>query len=219
MPPKPSRPRARDSRTAVLRAAEREFASHGFAGTTVDTIARRAGVNKAMLYYHFDSKLGLYRELLRDGFRALLAQARGILAEPRAPIDQLEEYVSVLLRAGARRPHLIPIMLREVAAGGRQLDPETLRLLTGLFQVVREIVEEGRRRGDFRELDPLMTHLVIMGAAILYMANEPIRTRIDRLKLIDAPVRVPFGPEPFVRYVSAILRGGLCRTHEGVDHA
>jgi TetR/AcrR family transcriptional regulator len=212
-----ARTRPRDSRTAVLRAAEREFAAHGFAGTGVDAIARRAGVNKAMIYYHFDSKLGLYREMLREGFRALLAEARSILAEPRAPINQLEAYVSTLLRAGERRPHLIPIMLREVAAGGRQLDPETLRLLTGLFQVVRQIVEDGRRRGDFRDLDPLLTHLVIMGAAILYMANEPIRTRIDRLKLIDGPVRVPFGSEPFVRYVSAILRGGLCRKTEGLD--
>jgi TetR/AcrR family transcriptional regulator len=218
MPPR-ARTRPRDSRTAVLRAAEREFAAHGFAGTGVDAIARRAGVNKAMIYYHFDSKLGLYREMLRDGFRALLAEARSILNEPRAPIDQLEAYVAALLRAGGRRPHLIPIMLREVAAGGRQLDPETLRLLTGMFQVVRQIVEEGRRRGDFRELDPLMTHLVIMGAAMLYMANEPIRARIDRLKLIDAPIRVPFGPEPFVRHISALLRGGLARRHEALDHA
>jgi TetR/AcrR family transcriptional regulator len=218
MPPR-ARTRPRDSRTAVLRAAEREFAAHGFAGTGVDAIARRAGVNKAMIYYHFDSKLGLYREMLRDGFRALLAEARSILNEPRAPIDQLEAYVAALLRAGGRRPHLIPIMLREVAAGGRQLDPETLRLLTGMFQVVRQIVEEGRRRGDFRELDPLMTHLVIMGAAMLYMANEPIRARIDRLKLIDAPVRVPFGPEQFVRHISALLRGGLARRHEALDHA
>ena len=218
MPPR-ARTRPRDSRTAVLRAAEREFAAHGFAGTGVDAIARRAGVNKAMIYYHFDSKLGLYREMLRDGFRALLAEARSILNEPRAPIDQLEAYVAALLRAGGRRPHLIPIMLREVAAGGRQLDPETLRLLTGMFQVVRQIVEEGRRRGGFRELDPLMTHLVIMGAAMLYMANEPIRARIDRLKLIDAPVRVPFGPEPFVRHISALLRGGLARRHEALDHA
>jgi TetR/AcrR family transcriptional regulator len=211
--------RSRDSREAVLRAAEREFAAHGYTGTGVDAIARRAGVNKAMIYYHFGSKLGLYREMLREGFRALLAEARAVLDHPRPPIEQLEEYVAVLLRSGARRRHLTPIMLREIAGGGRQLDPETLRLLTGMFRVVRHIVEEGRRRGDFRDLDPLLTHLVIMGAAIIYMANEPIRTRIDRLKLIDGPVRVPFGPEPFVKYVGAILRGGLCRRHEAHDHA
>ena len=51
--------RPRDSRAAVLRAAEREFAALDFAGVRVDTIARRGGVNKAMIYYHFGSKHGL----------------------------------------------------------------------------------------------------------------------------------------------------------------
>jgi TetR/AcrR family transcriptional regulator len=211
-------PRARDSRAAVLRAAEREFAAHGWSGAGVDTIARRAGVNKAMIYYHFGSKLGLYREVLRDGFRALLADARAVLAQPLPPFAKLQAYVDVLLQAGARRRHLTPMMLREIAAGGRRLDPETLRLLTGLFAVVRQILDEGRRRGDFRDLDPLLTHFTIMGASILYMANEPIRTRIDRLKLIDGPVKVPFGTEPFVEHLGALLRGGLCRRHEGHSH-
>ena len=219
MAPRRATRRPRDSREAVRRAAEREFAAHGLAGAGVDTIARRAGVNKAMIYYHFSSKLGLYREVLRDGFRALLADARAVLDQPLPPIDKLDAYVSVLLRAGARRKHLVPMMLREIAGGGRQLDPETLRLLTGLFQVVRQILDEGRRRGEFREIDPLLTHLMIMGAGILYSANEPLRVRIDRLKLIDGPVKVPFGAEPFVKHLGAILRGGLCRVHESHGHA
>ena len=208
----------RDSRAAVLRAAEREFAAHGWSGAGVDTIARRAGVNKAMLYYHFGSKLGLYREVLRDGFRALLADARAVLDQPLPPVEKLDAYVAALLRAGARRRHLTPMVLRELAGGGRRLDPETLRLMTGLFGVVRQILDEGRRCGDFRDLDPLLTHFTIMGAGILYMANEPIRTRIDRLKLIDGSVRVPFGTEPFVEYFGALLRAGLCRPHEGHSH-
>ena len=217
MPPRT--PAGRDSRTAVLRAAERAFAAHGWSGAGVDAIARRARVNKAMIYYHFGSKLGLYREVLRSGFRALLVDARAVLDRPIPPIEKLDAYVSVLLEAGARRKHLVPVILREVAGGGRQLDPETLRLLTGLFQVVRQIIDEGRARGDFRAIDPLLTHLMIMGAGILYSANEPIRVRIDRLKLIEDPVKVPFGVEPFVEHLGSILRGGLCRRHEGHDHA
>jgi AcrR family transcriptional regulator len=39
-----------DTRTALLAAAAAEFAAHGFAGASVDDIARRARVNKAMIY-------------------------------------------------------------------------------------------------------------------------------------------------------------------------
>ena len=218
MPRKNPAARPPASRAAVLRAAEREFAAHGFSGAGVDLIARRARVNKAMIYYHFGSKLDLYREVLREGFRELLAAARDVLDRPISPIRKLDEFVSTLLRTGARRKHLTPMLLRELAGGGRQLDPETLRLFAGLFQVVRQILDEGRRRGDFRDVDPLLTHFMIIGAGIVYMANEPVRMRIDRLKLIDGPVKVPYGADPFVRHLGAMLRGGLCRRHEGHDH-
>ena len=59
---------ARVSPDRILAAAAVEFAARGFAGARVDRIARRARVNKAMLYYHFHSKQGLYRTLLRRTF-------------------------------------------------------------------------------------------------------------------------------------------------------
>jgi TetR/AcrR family transcriptional regulator len=52
--------RATDSRTRILDAALTEFAAHGLAGARTDRIAQSAGVNKALLYYYFDSKENLY---------------------------------------------------------------------------------------------------------------------------------------------------------------
>ena len=53
------------TREKILAAALTEFAAHGFAGARVDAIARRARVNKRMLYYCFGAKQNLYREILR----------------------------------------------------------------------------------------------------------------------------------------------------------
>lgn len=53
------------TREKILAAALTEFAAHGFAGARVDAIARRARVNKRMLYYCFGTKQELYREILR----------------------------------------------------------------------------------------------------------------------------------------------------------
>jgi AcrR family transcriptional regulator len=63
-----SRPAERNperSRERILKAAFREFAANGFAGTRVDTIAGRAGINKRMLYHYFGDKEKLFREVLR----------------------------------------------------------------------------------------------------------------------------------------------------------
>jgi TetR/AcrR family transcriptional regulator len=56
------------TREKILAAATAEFAAKGFAGARVDTIARRARVNKQMLYYCFGAKRELYREILRRKF-------------------------------------------------------------------------------------------------------------------------------------------------------
>src|SRR5215469_15724895 len=53
------------SQQRILDAALKEFAQKGFAGARVDTIARRARINKRMLYHYFGDKEGLWREVLR----------------------------------------------------------------------------------------------------------------------------------------------------------
>src|ERR1043166_8911290 len=63
-----ARPATRDperSRERILAAAFKEFAAQGFAGARVDRVARRAGINKRMLYHYFGDKRGLFREVLR----------------------------------------------------------------------------------------------------------------------------------------------------------
>lgn len=54
------------ARRRILAAAVAEFARAGFAGARVDGIARRAGVNKRMLYHYFGDKRALHRAVL-DG--------------------------------------------------------------------------------------------------------------------------------------------------------
>lgn len=92
------------TRAKLLDAARAEFAEKGIAGARVDAIATRAGVNKQLVYYHFDSKDGLFRALLRSR-----------LADPKAlPADDSPS-TGERMAAAARR-HLE--------------DPEYVRLLT-----------------------------------------------------------------------------------------
>ncbi len=53
------------TKARILAAALREFSAKGISGARVDAIATRAKINKRMLYYYFESKEGLFREILR----------------------------------------------------------------------------------------------------------------------------------------------------------
>jgi TetR/AcrR family acrAB operon transcriptional repressor len=53
------------TRQAILRAALDEFSQRGYSATTLDGVARTAGVTRGAVYWHFASKAALYEELLR----------------------------------------------------------------------------------------------------------------------------------------------------------
>jgi TetR/AcrR family transcriptional regulator len=59
---------ASERRLKILEAARREFGLKGFAGARVEAIARRAGVNKGLIFYYFESKEGLFRALAEERF-------------------------------------------------------------------------------------------------------------------------------------------------------
>ena len=61
-------PNASVRRQKILEAARREFGLRGFAGARVEAIARRAGVNKGLIFYYFESKEGLFRALAEERF-------------------------------------------------------------------------------------------------------------------------------------------------------
>ena len=70
------------TRERILSAALKEFAANGFAGARVDMIARRAAINKRMLYHYFGDKEGLFREVLRRKITERQAWAETLSGDP-----------------------------------------------------------------------------------------------------------------------------------------
>src|SRR5579862_6054847 len=123
-----SRP-ARISPDRILDAAAAEFADRGFGGARVDRIARRARVNKAMLYYHFQNKQALYRALLRRTFGIAAERIRTIGRLAVSPPEKIDRVIGGFADLIHDHEYIPSIMLREVAERGAHLDRETLRAL------------------------------------------------------------------------------------------
>ncbi len=96
-----TRPRGARSQAAIFRAAAHEFAKRGYDAAGVDRIAARAHVNKAMIYYHFGSKQGLYVEVLRDMFRAVGSRTRAIADGPGVGEDNLDAWIVTMVEEAA----------------------------------------------------------------------------------------------------------------------
>ena len=201
-------PETRDSgsRQRILAAATAEFAARGFDGTTVARIAARARLNKAMIYYHFHSKKDLYRTVLRDIFTLMSERLASVARDDDKPADKMDRFVATFVTEGQHHAHLAPIMLREIAEGGRRLDEETYTAMLRVVRAMSGIVEQGRASGEFDNVDPILLYLTTVWPIVAYLATKPIRSAIARVAHFDAS---RLDPERFIRHMQMLNRRAL----------
>ena len=196
---------ARVSPDRILAAAADEFAGRGYAGARVDRIARRARVNKAMLYYHFGSKQGLYRTLLATTFADLSARLDAIAASSGQPADKLEHAVHAMADFVEAHSYFPAIMLREVAEGGAHLDAASLAALAAVPRAFGAIVAQGSEAGVFRPVHPLAAYFTSVAPILMFVASSPVRKQLSARPLA-APLQAPLTAEAFVRDLQQSLR-------------
>jgi AcrR family transcriptional regulator len=195
--------RSPDSRQRILAAATAEFALRGFAGTTVDRIAARARLNKAMIYYHFHSKKDLYTTVLRTIFTTMGDGLTAIAASNAAPGDKLDRFVAAFVIEGEAHAHIAPIMLREIAEGGRRLDEETYTVMSRVVRAMSGIITEGRASGHFGPVDPILLYLTTVWPIVVYLATAPIRKAFARVAQFDVS---RLDPERFIAHLQMLNR-------------
>ena len=117
--PAPRSRNAEHSREAILKAAVREFAQEGVAGARTDEIARAAGVNKALLYYYFKDKEGLYGAVLDFTFTGLRERVVPILDSDLDAGEKIVRYVSAYFDYLAQSPFLPRLVQMEMMRAGR----------------------------------------------------------------------------------------------------
>ena len=186
----------------MFKAAIAEFSERGYDAARVDRIAAKARVNKAMLYYHFGSKQGLYLEILRDMFRSVGVRGRAIADGPGDAAHKMDAWIAAIVQEASGRPWFPPIMLREVASGAAHLDPETFEMMNGVYAGVHDIIMQGRREGLFRDADPLLTHFTVMPAILVFFARQRV---IATNKLVQG-IAAPRHLDDFVRHMQDAVR-------------
>lgn len=193
-------------RERILDAASAVFAEEGYGGARVDEIARRAGVNKAMLYYHVGDKQALFSDVLTRNFGRALAGIREAVSAPGNATERLRAVVGAIVDLLGRHPDHPRIMLREIAAGADNLPAQTLERILAIFGLIQDLLEDGVEGGEFRRTDPVLTHLMIVGTIVFMAASAPVRERVAE----DLPESLPSGTKTdLAEFVTTMLLQGL----------
>jgi TetR/AcrR family transcriptional regulator len=195
------------TREALFRAGTELFAERGYDGVPVWAIAQKAGVNKAMISYHFGGKRKLYLAIVSATFAEIIESVERLAASPRPAPEVLRELVAAVGEmATQRHPHFCTMMLREVVAGGKHLDPEVIDKPARLLGAVQRIVARGVQEGDFRPVDPLLTHLSLVGSLVFFFATARFRARVLAKR---RPTVEPPDAAAYVKHIQDLLTHGL----------
>ncbi|MGB8261606.1 MAG: TetR/AcrR family transcriptional regulator [Terracidiphilus sp.] len=190
-PPRTQADRSSETRARILDAALVEFSANGLAGARTDRIAQAAGVNKALLYYYFESKEKLYLAALemiatrtRDSTLAVFLR-EGSAGERvlRAALNHFDRMLAqkefqTLMQQEMVRMHrgesgAMPILIQRVFAP--------------VLTIYQSMVREGIASGELIDTDWMQIHLSSLGANVFYFMSAHVWRLILPME--------PFAPE------------------------
>ncbi|HEY6305197.1 MAG TPA: TetR/AcrR family transcriptional regulator [Candidatus Angelobacter sp.] len=205
-----SRGEPEKTRAAILKAALEEFSHEGVAGARTDEIARRAGVNKALLYYYFKDKEGLYAAALEQVFSGLSARIMAVLERADlTPRQRLLNYVEAHFDYIASAPFYPRLVQREfMRSTGRTLSPVAGRILEHygkpIYLRLGNVIREGMASGDFRKVDPAQTVTSLLGIIVFYFISLPAQ-QVMNSGDPSSPERIATRRAAVLDFISAAL--------------
>jgi len=166
------------TRGHILSAALKEFAAKGFAGARMDVIARRAAINKRMLYHYFGEKEGLFKAVLRQKISERQAWAETLSGDP-------EETLSFWFEAACKDVDWVRLLEWEALQGtGKVIDKkERLAAVARGLERIRQRQARGRVSA---ELDPRHVMLT-MRSLTMFPVAFPQLTQLIMGRAVSDP--------------------------------
>lgn len=194
---------------SILEAAAAQFAAKGFGGARVEEIAAEAGVNKATLYYQIGDKAALYGRVLDDMLGSAADRITAAVAAEQDPEQKVRVYVREFAASARERHHFAPIMMREVAGGGTFLSDSALCQMGRIVNALDQAVRAGIASGIFRDVNPFIAHMLVVGSLSFFNAGAPIRARIAASQGLAFQPEVNMDPDEMTAQLSALLLGAF----------
>ena len=150
-----------ETRDRLLKAAVDLYSAKGFAGASVEEIARRAGVTKGGFYHHFDSK-ALLIMAIHNGFVDLqISEIKAVIAEELPPEETLNGAIVVVVRNILLHKASVSLFIREYPAMPKDVDRSVRDRRLEYEQLLVRIIDRGRDAGVFHT--ELPTNVLLLG--------------------------------------------------------
>jgi AcrR family transcriptional regulator len=195
---KPGARNPQQTQQRILEAALEEFAGKGFAGARVDVIARRARINKRMLYHYFGDKEGLFREVLR---RKIADRSAWLAGAPDDPVERLPFWFQMF----CRDRDWVQLLQWEALQWGEKKVIDEERRQESVGRAVERVRQQQAKGMLDPDLDPGQLLLSMMALTAYPMAFPQLARLATGLSVSDEKFQKQ--RETFLRQIAQLLRG------------
>lgn len=177
-----------DPKDRILDAAEQAFAEKGLAGARVQAIALAAEVNKASLYYYYQSKESLYQAVLSRVIGQVFESVRAELSrEHPAPADQVNAVLDGYRAVLDHHPAFARIMARELAEGAPVAGPLLREKMAPMLPQLQGVLLAAAASGAFNPtLTTPLLGPVLVAPVIFYALASPVLLSVFGPEVGDA---------------------------------
>ncbi|TDX51159.1 TetR/AcrR family transcriptional regulator [Orenia marismortui] len=146
----------------IFEAAIEKFAKKGTTSTTMQEIAKAAGIGKGTLYRYFENKEDLIFSLIEFRFNIIFEKVKADIIKLDDPIQKIEKVIDAHLNFCAIHG-VNKFLIREVwgyKSKFKNAIQEMMSLYTGF---IKDIIEEGIEQGKFKEVNALNAATALIG--------------------------------------------------------
>jgi AcrR family transcriptional regulator len=163
------------TQAAILAAATAEFTAKGLGGARVDEIARRARVNKRMIYHYFGDKEGLYLAVLETAYAGIRTAELSLHLADKDPVAGMRELVLFTWQYFIDHPEFLSLLGTENLHRAAYLkrSKKIRDLHSPLVGMIADLLERGTKKGVFRRgVDPVELYISVAALGFFYMSNR-----------------------------------------------
>jgi TetR/AcrR family transcriptional regulator len=181
--------RSAETRSRILDAALSEFAANGLAGARTEQIATGAGVNKALIYYYFESKEKLYSAALETVSARVRDRSMAVFLRDASPGERLLraalEHFDRILTQREFQSLMQQEMMRMHKGEEGELPILVKRVFAPLHAMFQSLVREGISSGELIQTDWFQVELSALGGNVFYFLSAPVWKEILAFEPFD----------------------------------
>jgi AcrR family transcriptional regulator len=167
----PRRRRKAERPQEILEAAFAEFSRNGYASTTLDAIAERAGVTKGTIYVYFENKEHLFISMVHEFTKAAYDTVQDMYATHEGSTAELLRaqfsFIYQHIVEDKRRREVVRMLIAEATRFPELADRYHQEILRPCLDMLRQAIQRGMDRGEFRRSSIIDTPQVIIAPIAL----------------------------------------------------